>query len=136
MALEPDVPSGLAHKHGTLTARGMVSGERAILRDRPKCVVFVGDRLDWIWTAQVLGFEPDIIHVRHMNNPLVPLIQRLFPKATVVIGAFVLIAAMALPPVAFVHGHTGAFSFLFDRVDVILSTNGRRGRLPDSWQLS
>jgi hypothetical protein len=114
----------------------MVSGERAILRTRPECVVFVGDRLDWIWTSQVLGFEPVIIHVRHTNNPLVPLIQRLFPKATVVVGGYGTLVSMALPSVAFVHGHAGAFAFLFDRVDIILSTKGRRGRLPEHWQLS
>jgi hypothetical protein len=44
--------------------------------------------------------------------------------------------ARSLPPVAFVHGNAGAFPFLFDAVDVVLATYGKRGGVPTGWQMA
>lgn len=95
----------------------MVIGNRAVVRQRTPCVIFMGTRVDWLWTAQILGFEPEVVFFRQ-NNPLVRLIRRLLPNATVIVGKYAKMKARSLPPVAFVHGNDGAFPFLFDAVDV------------------
>jgi hypothetical protein len=118
------------------TVRGMVVGTREVVKRRSPCVVFVGNRVDWILTAQLLGFDPEVVYFRQ-NNPLIPLIQRLLPRADIMVGAWqTILQRRKLPPVAFVHGHVGAFAFLFDRVDVILSTQGKRGAIPGGWRLA
>jgi hypothetical protein len=112
----------------------MVSGTQAVLTTRPGCVLFLGLQVDWVWTSQVLGFDPVLIHFcRH--NPLVTLIRRLLPRATIVVGSFVALQAHALPSVAFIDGHAGQFGFLFNRLDIIVSTQARRGKIPSSWHL-
>jgi hypothetical protein len=102
---------------------------------RTDCSVFVGSRMDWLWTAQVLGFEPKLIHFRH-DTPLVPLVRRLFPGTAIVVGSHGGLPAFDLPKVAFVHGSPGSFAFLFEQVDVLVSTQGKRGKVPEGWQLS
>jgi hypothetical protein len=113
----------------------MVIGSRQVVTRRTPCVVFVNSRVDWIWTAQVLGFEPVLVYFRQ-PNALVQLIRKLLPRTEIVVGSYAQLKARALPPVAFVHGYAGAFDFLFESVDVILSTRGKRGRLPEGWRLS
>jgi hypothetical protein len=113
----------------------MVIGSRKVVNSRTPCVVFANSRMDWIWTAQVLGFEPVIVYFRQ-HNALVRLVKRLLPRAEVIVGSYAKLKARALPSVAFVHGHAGSFDFLFEGVDVILSTQGKRGRLPEGWRLS
>jgi hypothetical protein len=58
------------------------------------------------------------------------------PYAEVLVGSYAQLKVWALPSVAFVHGYTGSFEFLFDSVNVILLTRGKRGRVPDEWQLA
>jgi hypothetical protein len=113
----------------------MVIGNRAIVRQRTPCVIFMGTRVDWLWMAQILGFEPEVVFFRQ-NNPLVLLIRRLLPNATVIVGKYAKMKARSLPPVAFVHGNAGAFPFLFDAVDVVLATHGKRGGVPTGWQMA
>jgi hypothetical protein len=117
------------------TARGMTVGNRAVFSSREPCAVFVGTRCDWLWTAQGLGFQPKLVHFRH-SSPLVPLVTRLFPEATVIVGSYGQLRTATLPRVAFIHGSVGAFPFLFEHVDVLLSTKGKRGKVPTGWQLS
>lgn len=105
-----------------------------MLDTRPGCALFLGARVDWVWTSQVLGFDPVFIHFRQ-ENPLVALIQRLIPRATVVVGSHALLPTRDLPGVAFVDGHAGSFEFLFKKQDVIISTKGRRGKLPEGWHM-
>jgi hypothetical protein len=113
----------------------MVIGSRQVVTRRTPCVVFASSRVDWIWTAQVLGFEPVLVYFQQ-SNALVPLIHKLLPRAEIVVDSYSKMKGRALPSVAFVHGYAGAFDFLFDSVDVILSTRGKRGRLPDGWRLT
>jgi hypothetical protein len=117
------------------TARGMTVGNRSVVGAREPCAVFVGLRCDWLWTAQALGFSPALIHFRH-TSPLVALIQRIYPLAKVVVGSYGQLPSFDLPRVAFVHGSAGAFSFLFNHVDVLVSTKGKRGKIPSGWTLS
>jgi hypothetical protein len=117
-----------------LTARGMVSGTRTVLTQRPGCALFLGARLDQVWTSQVLGFEPVFVHFRQ-HNKLVPLVRRLLPRAVVVVGAHATLPGHDIPDVAFIDGHAGAYEFLFRRANVITSTKGRRGKIPTSWHL-
>jgi hypothetical protein len=105
-----------------------------VLDTRPGCALFLGARVDWVWTSQVLGFDPVFIHFRQ-ENPLVALLQRLLPRATVVVGSHALLPTRDLPGVAFVDGHAGSFEFLFKKQDVIISTKGRRGKLPEGWHM-
>jgi hypothetical protein len=119
---------------GTLTARGMVSGTRAVLKQRTGCALFLGSRMDWVWTSQVLGFEPVFVHFRQ-HNPLVPLVRRLLPRAFIFIGSPATLPSHVLPSVAFIDGHAGTYEFLFCTADVIVSTKGRRGKIPDGWHL-
>jgi hypothetical protein len=44
------------------TTRGMTIGSRLVMGPRTECAVFVGSRADWVWTSQVLGFAPTLIH--------------------------------------------------------------------------
>jgi hypothetical protein len=46
---------------GGKIARGMVIGSRKVVTSRTLCVMIVNVRVDWIWMAQVLGFEPVLI---------------------------------------------------------------------------
>jgi hypothetical protein len=113
----------------------MVIGSRQVVTCRTPCVVFANSWMDWVWTAQVLGFEPLIVYFWE-PNALVHLIHKLLPRAEVVVGSYAKLKVRALPPVAFVHGYAGLFHFLFESADVILSTHGKRGRLPEGWHLS
>jgi hypothetical protein len=117
------------------TARGMTIGHRPVVSDREPCAVFVGSRCDWLWSAKSLGCVPKLVHFRHPSS-LVPLVQRLYPDAKVVVGSYAALPSFDLPRVAFVHGSAGAFSFLFDHVDVLVSTKGKRGKVPAGWRLS
>jgi hypothetical protein len=83
----------------------------------------------------VLGFEPVLIYFRE-HNALVPLIQRIMPHSEVVVGSYAQLKVRALPSVAFVHGYAGSFEFLFDSVNIILSTRGKRRCVSDGWQLA
>lgn len=113
----------------------MVIGNRAIVTHRTPCVVVTGSRIDWIWTAQILGFEPAVVYFRQ-NNPLVRLVRRLLPNAVIIVGAYTALKSCALPAVAFVHGNVGSFQFLFQSVDVIVTTHGKRGAVPTGWRLA
>jgi hypothetical protein len=118
-----------------LTDQGMTIGSRLVATYQTLCAVFVGTRLDWLWTAQTLGFEPKLVHFRK-NTSLVPLVRRLFPDAKLVVGSHGALPGFDLPKMAFIHGSVGSFSFLFDKVDVIVTTQGKRGKAPVEWELS
>jgi hypothetical protein len=118
-----------------LTERGMTVGSRVVATPGTPCAVFVGARVNWLWTSQVLGFEPKLVHFRETTS-LVLLVRRLFPDARIVVGSHGALLGFDLPKVAFVHGSVGSFSFLFDKVDVIVATQGKRGKAPIDWELS
>jgi hypothetical protein len=52
------------------------------------------------------------------------------------VGSHGALPCFDLPKVAFIHGSVGSFSFLFDKVDVIVATQGKRGKAPFDWDLS
>jgi hypothetical protein len=58
------------------------------------------------------------------------------PTAKIIVGSYTLLPSVDLPWVAFVHGSAGAFPFLFDQVEVLVSTKGKRGKVPTGWRLS
>jgi hypothetical protein len=117
------------------TARGMTVGNRSVVSDRKPWAVFISSQCDWLWSAKLLGFTPKLVHFRHPSS-IVPLVQRLYPDAKVIVGSCAALPSFDLPRVAFVHGSAGAFSFLFDHVDVLVSTKGKRGKIPQGWRLS
>jgi hypothetical protein len=107
----------------------MTIGYRSVVTHRSPCSVFVGTRINLLWTSQVLGFEPKIVHF-HRDSPVVTLVRRLFPSARIVVGSRGALPAYDFPKVAFIHGSVGSFAFLFDQVDVIVTTQGRHARYP------
>jgi hypothetical protein len=107
----------------------MTIGLRLMSTSQTPCIVFVGAHLDWLWTLQVLGFGPQSVHFRE-DTSLVPLVRRLFPDAKVVVGSHGALPGVDLPKVAFVHRSVGSFHFLFDKVDAIVTTQGKRGKPP------
>jgi hypothetical protein len=117
------------------TTQGMTVGSRLVMGSRTACLVFVGSIIDWLWTAQAFGFEPKLIHFCH-DTPLVGLVWQLFPDAKVVVGSRGTLPSFNLPRVAFLHGSSGSFDFLFDQVDVLVMTKGKWGKVPVGWRLT
>jgi hypothetical protein len=106
-------------KADPMTVRGTSWGSRVVVKNKEPCVVFVGSRLDLVWTCQTHGFYPSHIHVR--NCTLLDLVRRLVPTANISCTAHPGWVA-GLPVVAFVQGRAGTFSFLFPLCEFILAT--------------
>jgi hypothetical protein len=118
-----------------LTARGLSGGDRPVVINREPCALFLGTRIDLLWTAMGLGFQPTQIHLRHVS--LGPIVQKLAPEATIVTSCTPAWRA-SLPAVAFVQGYAHSFSFLFEQAEAVLCTRVRSRQLrspPSGWNL-
>jgi hypothetical protein len=60
----------------------------------------------------------------------------LLPGAKIVVGSWGALPALNLLKVAFVYGSLGSFEFLFDQVEVVVTTQGKQSKVPMGWQLS
>jgi hypothetical protein len=84
------------------------------------CALFLGMRVDMLWTALGLGFQPTHIHLQH--GSLGPLVRLLAPLASIV-SSFTQEWRVGLLATAFMQGFTHTFQFLFEQAEVILCTN-------------
>jgi hypothetical protein len=133
----PPKPISLLHPfRDRLTARGLSGGSRPVIHTREPCALFLGTRVDLLWTALGLGFQPTHVHLRH--GSLGPLVQLLAPNATIVSSCTPAWQA-SLPAVAFVQGFAHTFRFLFESTEAIFCTNVRKRQLarpPPGWDLT
>jgi hypothetical protein len=130
-------PISLLHPfRDRLTARGLSGGSRKVITTREPCALFLGTRVDMLWTALGLGFQPTHIHLRH--GSLGPLVRLLAPGASIVSSCTPEWQA-TLPAVSFVQGFAHTFRFLFEKSEAVLCTNVRKrqmARPPPGWHLT
>jgi hypothetical protein len=120
---------------GPHTPRMASKGSRPVLTTSVACALFLGTRLDLIWTVQSLGFAPSHIHLRDAS--LENTISVLLPNATICRTTSPS-WQQSLPPVVFVQGHAHSFPFLFDTVNFVFATKARSqsfGRGPPGWSM-
>jgi hypothetical protein len=106
----PTTASGTQVVSDPLTIWGRSEGSRPIVTTTEPCVLFVGSRVDLIWTVQALGYKPTHVHVR--DSSLLTLARKLVPTASIVTGATPEWRS-SLPSVAFIQGYAQTFGFLF-----------------------
>jgi hypothetical protein len=105
-----------------LTARGTSWGSRVVVTGREPCAVFLGARLDLLWTSQTHGFEPTHVHLRDPTT--VGLVRLLVPHADITCELGCDWVA-GLPAVAFVQGRASVFPCLLAECEFILATQAR-----------
>jgi hypothetical protein len=136
---DPFIPSGpgeVLRVSDPLTARGTCQGSRPVLTASTPCALFLGTRLDLLWTVQSLGFHPTHVHLR--DRGLASTVRTLVPGVAVSFDTSAVWRAQ-LPSVSFVQGNAHSFPFLFESAEAIFSTRvrSRHGeRPPSGWRLT
>jgi hypothetical protein len=122
-----------SHFKDRVTSRGLSGGSRVVVTQREPCALFLGTRVDLLWTAWGLGLAPTHIHLRHAS--LGSLVRVLAPDA-IIVNSCTPEWRAGLPAVVLVQGFAHTFKFLFDRAELILWTNVRKRQLlrpPPGW---
>jgi hypothetical protein len=132
---DSNIGQGVNTSDDPLTARGLSGGSRVVVTTREPCSLFLGSRVDLLWTALGLGFEPTHVHL--LSGSLSSVVLTLAPNANVVTSSTPS-WAQALPAVAFVHGNAHTFPFLFGQAEAIFCTKVRKRQMhcpPPGWHL-